>query len=180
MKVKCNVTQCEYNKSKTCQKDNIEINFSCDEYDYAYCTNYVESKKAISNKYYIEKLNENDFNADFFIIINTSDTGFDYIEYILDDIKSITKEKDITIIFDHLLHNGDSSNRFIIAKYKIYDNLYNPMVIPTQLESKLLNIPKKNIIREISCNYFKTKPNLIEYSILNSVQKKMILKGIVI
>ena len=32
MKIKCNVTQREYNKNKTYQKDNIEINFSCDEY----------------------------------------------------------------------------------------------------------------------------------------------------
>ena len=54
------------------------------------------------------------------------------------------------------------------------------MAIPTQLEAKFLNIPKKNIIREISCNYFKTKPELIENSILSSVQKKMILKGITI
>jgi hypothetical protein len=93
MQVKCNVTQCKYNKSNTCQKDNIEINFSCDEYEYAYCTNYVESKESVNNKYHIEKLDKNDFNTDFLVIMNTSDTGFDYIKYILDNIMLNLQQK---------------------------------------------------------------------------------------
>lgn len=172
MSVKCNVFQCEFNKENKCVKDNIEIDFFSDEYEYAYCCDYKEKEELIQNKYHIEKINNND---EYLVIIKTADTGFDYIKNIIKDIN----KKDVIIIFDHLLHNGNTEDRFIMTRYiNDVDEDFN--LIYTCVKSEHLNIPKKHKIRKISDTYFKDNPHLIESSILTSIQKKMILKGRII
>ena len=170
MQVKCNIEKCKYNKNNSCNKDFIEIGDSSNSEDnYSTCNSYEENTKYIKTQYHIEKLPKNNFNADYLIIINNCNTGQEYISHIMNDLPK--DKKVINIIFDHLLHNGNNSDRYILVNWNI-KNTYS--------SADKIDVPKKDIVREISCNYFKTRPELIENSILGSVQKKMILKGIVI
>lgn len=170
MKVKCNIEKCEYNKNKICNKNYIEIKDNTDsENNFSYCASYKENIKYIKEKYHIERLPENQYDADYLVIINNCNTGQDYIKHIIDDIP---KNKEVvTLIFDHLFHNGNNNQRYILTNWNFKKSCSL---------ADGINVPKKDIIQEISAKYFKKKPELIENSILTSVQKKMILKGIVI
>ncbi|MDF2503865.1 type II toxin-antitoxin system RnlB family antitoxin [Clostridium sp.] len=170
MNINCKVYQCEFNQNQQCAKNKITIDFACDDYEYAYCTNYKESNKSIESHYNIQKLDNMQY--DYIIFSKSIETVTDYLEHIIETIK----EDKFTLIIDNLLHNGASSDsRYIEIKWNksksINENYKNV---------KFAEISKNSIFRELSTEYYKNNKNLIEHSILTSIQKKMILKGIVI
>ena len=169
MIVKCNVEQCKFNKNNKCNRDEIEINFTDFDYEYAFCSGYEESNEYIEGHYAIQKLNI--FPYDYIIFSKSSDCSCDYIKYIADSVKEENIDT-IILLFDDLLHQGNNANRYIIIEWNYKtDDIKN---------INMIEIPKKDEIRKISTEYYKTQKELIEYSILNSVQKKLILQGVVI
>lgn len=171
--IKCNVNQCEYNKNNKCTKDNIEIDLSCDEYEYAYCSNYKESRDFIRRNYGIQQLNNQKYNC---IVFSKNYMGVqDYLKEIAEDIKNMidTEEIDeVSIVIDNLLHSGNNSNRYFEF---LWDYKFNKMI-----EINIINVSKHDELRKNSIKYYTKHMELVENSILNSSQKALIKKGIII
>lgn len=76
------------------------------------------------------------------------------------------------VFFDLLLCAGNSNERYGKAIYdgKKFDR--------TSFE--YISVSKKDFLRSFSADYYKNCNNYVENSILNSIQKKMICKGICI
>lgn len=173
--VKCNINQCEFNKDNSCINKEIEINLICDEYEQATCSNYNESKESIRSNYHIQKLNIDETGYGYIIFSRDYYGAYSYIGSIAEDIKELEgNDCNVKIIFDNLLHNGNSENRFIEMHY---DNMFNPY---NASAIKFTELKKSHPIRKISMEYYKSNPKLLECGTINSVQKKMILKGMVI
>ncbi|MDB1949203.1 type II toxin-antitoxin system RnlB family antitoxin [Clostridium tertium] len=118
-------------------------------------------------KYSIIRLN-NDSEYTNLVIICNANSPFDYMTMIKEDLmKFDTNGK---ILIDQILHVGNTNKRFISM---VYDK--NNLEIDKELE--FVNISKGSLIRKISCNYLKDN-GLVEFSILTSIQKRMINKGI--
>ena len=75
-------------------------------------------------------------------------------------------------IFDLFIRNSNSSNRFVEGYFdgKSFD----------RNSWKEVKVEKKSIYRKLTCDFFRENDSKLEYSILNSVQKKMIRKGLTI
>ena len=86
------------------------------------------------------------------------------------DVEKLKGDKDIQIYFDCLICLGNGSDRFAKAHYYIQTGSIR--------DFEFVEIPKQDILRKISANYYKDKDFIINNSILTSVQKKMIRKGI--
>jgi len=173
--VKCNIEKCEFNKHNSCTNDEIEINLMSDDYESATCSNYKESKESISTNYHIQKLNLDETGYDYIIFSRDCYSTMNYIKEILSDIDRIEEDDcSVKIIFDNLLHNGTSNDRYIEMQYNCMFKSYEGSSI------RFKEVSKKHLLRKISIEYYKEQPQLIEYSILNSVQKKMLLKGMII
>ena len=118
-------------------------------------------------EYNILKLDSNEEYVNLIIMCNAN-SPFDYMEMIKDDlIKSNIEGK---IIIDQILHVGNTNKRFIGIDYK-NGNL--------EINHDFVNISKGSLLRKVSCDYLKEN-KLIDYSILTSIQKRMIIKGIAI
>ncbi|KEH94194.1 type II toxin-antitoxin system RnlB family antitoxin [Clostridium botulinum] len=103
------------------------------------------------------------------IIIRDANSPFDYISMIKNDLIELRPQGKILI--DQILHVGNTNKRFISLKYNLNES--------ENIKMEFVNISKDNLCRKISCRYLKEN-DLIEYSILSSIQKRMINKGIVI
>ncbi|WP_195953143.1 type II toxin-antitoxin system RnlB family antitoxin [Clostridium saudiense] len=96
----------------------------------------------------------------------------------LSNLEEIEKElmklnlKNNKVLFDMILCRGNTSDRFI--EFKIDSN----MLVKSSMS--ILKIGKKNNIRKLSTNILNSNKEMLENSILTSIQKKMILKGIAI
>lgn len=119
--------------------------------------------------YEIIKIEHSEYEC--IIFSESYETPFSYLEKICDELKSynIFNGK---VIFDMLLNMGNTSERFaeIIFNGECFvDSTF-----------KYIKIDKKNQLRKISADFLRVNSNILECSILNSVQKKMINKGIAI
>lgn len=105
------------------------------------------------------------------IVMCNANSPFDYINEIEEEIFKLSTER--VILIDQILHVGNTDKRFIKFSYEFDDtNKVNR-------KCEFVKIPKRSELREISCNYLKEN-KLVEYSILTSIQKRMIDKGIAI
>lgn len=113
----------------------------------------------------------NVFNEEnkYIIFSTTYVSPLDFIKEIEIELRSMVNYR-IEVIFDFLLSSGNGSERF---GRMIYDGKEFDM---TSFE--FINIPKRNRLREFSINYYKDKEENLDNSILTSIQKKMIIKGI--
>ncbi|EOU2128457.1 type II toxin-antitoxin system RnlB family antitoxin [Clostridium perfringens] len=102
------------------------------------------------------------------VIMCNANSPFDYIEMIKDDLIKCKLEG--KIIIDQILHVGNTKKRFISMKYENGEFMIN---------HDFENISKGSLVRRVSCNYLKEN-KLVDYSILTSIQKRMINKGITI
>lgn len=95
-----------------------------------------------------------------------------YLSNIEEDIQaSNLREESFLVLFDTLLYSNNSQKRFLSAKYKEDGFDKNSF--------EFINVPKKDYLREQSLNFFISNSKYIENStMLNSIQKKIILKGI--
>ena len=112
-------------------------------------------------------------NEDYkFIVFSTTyESPLAYAEEISKDL-SYYNIKEAKVIFDMLLNMGNESDRFTEAYFD--GNKFDISSF------KSIDVSKKSKLRKISCNYFKTNMELLEYSILNSMQKKMLAHGLTI
>ncbi|WP_405316143.1 type II toxin-antitoxin system RnlB family antitoxin [Faecalibacillus faecis] len=100
------------------------------------------------------------------------------IEHPLSNIKEIEKDlenmnlKNYKVIFDMILCRGNTKYRFIEC---IFDGHYLQ-----ENSMEVLTVNKKHDIRKISTKFLSNNRELVENSILTSVQQRMILKGIAI
>lgn len=117
------------------------------------------------DKFYVSKLeNFNDFIV--LLLLTNSDaplTPIDEIE------KAVSSSEHGHILIDQILHSGNSEDRFIALDIK------NGKVVRNSIS--FYTVPKgayiRNISRELLCHY-----DLVEFSILSSVQKRMLKSGI--
>lgn len=93
------------------------------------------------------------------------------IEEIEQDLRNLNL-KVHKVLFDMILARGNTTDRFM----KCYFN--GESLEKSSIE--VLNINKKHYIRKLTANYLVDNKELVEKSILTSIQKKMILKGIAI
>jgi len=105
------------------------------------------------------------------IFSTTYISPLDFIKDIENELRSMV-DYSIEVVFDFLLSSGNGRDRFgrIVYDGKGFD----------MTSFEFITIPKKNTLREFSINYYKDKDENLENSILTSVQKKMIKKGIAI
>ena len=116
------------------------------------------------DKYNIIDLENSDY--DILVIMYTANSPMDILSLIYDDLKS--RKSTCKILIDEILHVGNTEKRFISLDFNKDEQFSN---------IKFVNVNKGDVIRKISCKYLNDN-NLIEYSILSSIQKRMMSKGI--
>lgn len=100
------------------------------------------------------------------------------IEHPLSNLKEIEKDlenmnlKNYKVLFDMILCRGNTRERFMEC---IFDGHYLQ-----KSTMSVLTVNKKHEIRKISTEFLVNNRQLVENSILTSIQKRMILKGIAI
>lgn len=118
--------------------------------------------------YDVIKLEDSEYNS--LVIMCNANSPIDYLSLIYTELKG--KNAHGKILIDEILHVGNTNKRFI--SFEFDDN-----VSLDDIKMNFVDVKKDNIIRKISCDYLRTN-DLVEYSILSSIQKRMIGKGIVI
>lgn len=106
---------------------------------------------------------------DVMIFSASYETPFLYLEEINKELKNYNI-KNSKVVFDMLLNIGNTSERFAEAVFDgecLVDSTF-----------KFAKVDKKDQLRKISTEFFMKKSVILEYSILSSVQKKLINKGI--
>lgn len=116
--------------------------------------------------YDIIKLENLDYDG--LVMICNANSPNDYLPLIYKELK----ENDIKgkIIIDEILHVGNTGKRFI--EFEFNNNLSIE-----EIKMNFVDVSKDNKLREIACEYLR-KNDLINFSILSSIQKRMINKGI--
>lgn len=103
----------------------------------------------------------------YLIILCNANSPYDYINDILKELDGKSSEK---VLIDQMLHVGNNEKRFITFKCDDQNSV---------LEKRFVRIKKDSPLRRTSCEFFRGN-EIIENSILSSIQKRMIKKGIVI
>lgn len=118
--------------------------------------------------YDIIKLDNLEYNS--LIMICNANSPVDYLSSIYKELK----ERNIQgkILIDEILHVGNTDKRFISFEF-------NNKLSLNDIKMNFVNINKSNELRKISCEYLR-KNHLLDYSILSSIQKRMMQKGIAI
>lgn len=119
------------------------------------------------NKFCIaESLNDSNFSA--LLLLTNSDAPLTPISELE---KAVSSLEDGCILIDQILHSGNTDERFITMY------ISDGKIISDSISFKL--IPKgeyiRNISRDLLCQH-----NLIKSSILPTIQKRMLQKGIAI
>ena len=121
-------------------------------------------------EYNIINLTDEDYKV--IIFYNSFEVSSSYLELISKDLrdKNITEGK---ILFDMILCRGNTNERYTEVLFN-----GNNFIDST---FKYINISKKDKLRKLSMEYMRdNKKQIIEHSLLSSIQKRMIDKGIVI
>lgn len=104
----------------------------------------------------------------YILICLSYESVANYIDDIENTINDFSKEG--ILLIDQLLITGNIENRFIACSYSSGELKL----------STAKNVMPNNKIKEISANFFKKNPELIENSILPKYQRFLIKKGCVI
>lgn len=117
----------------------------------------------------IRELSEEDYK---FVIISTSyQTPFSQLDEISHELLK-TNPGSYKVVFDLLLNMGNASDRFVEAFFdgrELRKNSFKPV-----------KLSKKNSLRKISTEFFSSNQNILNNSVLTSMQKQMLGKGMVI
>jgi hypothetical protein len=73
------------------------------------------------------------------------------------------------VIIDSLLYNGNNNERFISMYF--CGNQFD------KSSFKFVKIAREDILRVLTSEFLRSNYELVEYSILNSFQKKLLIKG---
>ncbi|KEQ25186.1 type II toxin-antitoxin system RnlB family antitoxin [Paenibacillus tyrfis] len=106
----------------------------------------------------------------YFVISTSYETPLTQLSQLTQELSAY--QNAFKIVFDFLLCSGNSSDRFYEAFFD------GKELIKTSFKN--LNLDKKNELRKFSCDYFRNHKDYLENSVLNTYQKKMLEKGIVI
>lgn len=118
----------------------------------------------IMKSYEIKKLHNSDFYP--YVIYSTSYINpLEEIEGIQDELNN---QFEGTVLFDLLLSNGVSSNRFVEAEFDGQSFIYNSFRIPSTID---------DFIKEISVEFYKKHPEYLKSSILPKTQRFLVRKG---
>ena len=110
-------------------------------------------------------------NYNFIIISKTYEPPFTCLTEICQELLEL-KAKKGKVVFDMLFKMGNTSERFMEAYFNENEFEEESFIF--------VKLPKKHKIREISRDFYFKNKGVLEYSILNSFQMKMIAKGIAI
>ena len=119
----------------------------------------------LDKKYEIMELEDDQAYA-YLIIICTPHSPYDYIG---DISKNLNTTKQGTILFDQILHVGNTEKRFMTFQFNGNEINHGDFVI----------IRKDNKIRKLTCDFL-NDAGLVDSSVLTSIQSRMIKKGIAI
>ena len=94
-----------------------------------------------------------------------------FLAEIEEELGSKVHEK-IEVVFDFLLSSGNTNERFAKAVFdgKSFD----------KSSFQFIKLEKKNIIRGLSADFYKMGAGYVDNSMLTSVQKKLVHKGLYI
>lgn len=121
------------------------------------------------NEYNILKINNEDYKV--IIFSNSYETPLLYLEDISNELKA-QNLSNCKVVFDMLLCRGNTTERYTEA---IFDG---EQFVNSSF--KYIKVDKKNELRKIALDFFKSDISMLENSILTSLQRKMINKGIAI
>lgn len=121
------------------------------------------------NEYNILKINNEDYKV--IIFSNSYETPLLYLEDISNELKA-QNLSNCKVVFDMLLCRGNTTERYTEA---IFDG---ERFVNSSF--KYIKVDKKNELRKIALDFFKSNISILENSILTSLQRKMINKGIAI
>lgn len=110
--------------------------------------------------------------SDKYIVFSTNYVSpLDFIKDIEAELSKLVDIK-VEVLFDLLLSSGNNSKRFARINYdgKHLD----------RRSFQFVDMDKRDSLRKVSANYYKYKSDLVEKSILTSIQKKLIVNGIAI
>lgn len=115
-------------------------------------------------------INLDDKEIKILVIMKTSDSPFDIVNELQEQLKTIDFSG--SIIIDELLHSGNNEERFISGFFdgNSFDNS----------KFRFEYIAKKSVIRSYMCNYLKSDLEALNYSGLTDQQQKLISHGCVI
>lgn len=110
-------------------------------------------------------------NGEYDVIIYSESriAPFENIRDIEKDLRSMNIKIN-RVLFDMILCRGNNGDRFIKCDFD------GNLLLKDTME--VVALSKKDILRKISINYLANEKRKVENSILTSVQKRMILKGI--
>ncbi|MEN3776546.1 type II toxin-antitoxin system RnlB family antitoxin [Priestia megaterium] len=107
-----------------------------------------------------------------FVVYSTSfETPFACIDEITEELKK-QNNSNVKVLFDLLLSIGNTSERFVEAKFD------GEMLCKSSFQ--YIKLDKKNSLRMRSRDYYRAHLFLLDNSVLNSSQIKLISKGICI
>lgn len=117
--------------------------------------------------YEVVSINNNEY--DVIIYSKSQISPFENIKEIEDELRKMDTSIN-RVIFDMILCRGNNSDRFIKCDFDGNSLLRSTM--------EVVALSKKDTLRKLSINYLVKEKEKVENSILTSIQKKMILKGI--
>lgn len=123
------------------------------------------------DKFEIKVLNSNNFNYDIIIFSKSYDSPFDYLDDLEQEIRSHSKSSKM-ILFDSLLTTGNTSDRFIEAHFNDDGFDYDSF--------KITDLDRSSPLRKYCSDFFSKNREILECSILPSIQVKMLCRGMVI
>ena len=90
-------------------------------------------------------------------------------DHIQDIAHNLSKNKSGNILIDQILHVGNTNKRFVVFKYE-----------NGRLQGgRIAFVPKESPYRKASCDFLKNS-DVMDGSILSSIQKRLINKGVTI
>jgi len=105
------------------------------------------------------------------VFLKSYETPFSYLSQIEEELIRY-KVAPCTVLFDMLLSMGNTSERFAEAHFNGIEFDKHSFCY--------VSISKNNELREVSMNFYRGHRETLDYSILNSAQKKLILGGLAI
>ena len=103
----------------------------------------------------------------YLVILCNASSPYDHINDILQELKNKGSSK---VLIDQMLHVGNNEKRFLTFCFDGQNSVS---------EKAFVRIKKDSPLRRTSCEFFKNN-EIMENSILSSIQKRMIKKGLVI
>lgn len=115
-------------------------------------------------------VNLNDIDGKILVVMKTSDSPFDFVNELQEQLKMIRFSG--FFVIDELLHSGNTKERFISGFFD--GESFDPS------KFRFEEVAKKSVIRSYICEYLKSDKEILNDSSLTDKQQKLISHGCVI